>query len=134
MLSRTDERYHHIVRRVEDTAHSLSGEAIRLQYLCKRCGVSERTLRSAFHAIYGKTPYRHLREQRMIEARDALLHPVSSGTTVTSVATQFGFLELGRFSVEYRTVFGESPSVTLRRALPKPGHTLKVASRSACAG
>jgi hypothetical protein len=28
----------------------------------------------------------------------------------------FGFVELGRFSVEYRKVFGESPSQTLCRA------------------
>jgi hypothetical protein len=28
----------------------------------------------------------------------------------------FGFVELGRFSVEYRKVFGESPSQTLHRA------------------
>jgi AraC-like DNA-binding protein len=66
--------------------------------------------------ICGKAPYRHLRDQRMLEARRALLHPASATTTVTSVAVQFGFLELGRFSVEYRTAFGESPSATLRRS------------------
>jgi AraC-like DNA-binding protein len=33
--------------------------------------------------------------------------------TVTEIATGFGFLELGRFSVEYRKAFGESPSQTL---------------------
>jgi transcriptional regulator GlxA family with amidase domain len=37
--------------------------------------------------------------------------------TVSKTATRFGFRELGRFSVEYRTIFGESPSETLRQAV-----------------
>jgi AraC family ethanolamine operon transcriptional activator len=37
--------------------------------------------------------------------------------TVTKIATRLGFRELGRFSVEYREMFGESPSATLRQAL-----------------
>ena len=36
-------------------------------------------------------------------------------TKVTEIATCFGFAELGRFSVEYRKAFGESPSQTLNR-------------------
>ena len=36
--------------------------------------------------------------------------------TVTDAAMRFGFRELGRFAVDYRAAFGESPSETLRRA------------------
>jgi transcriptional regulator GlxA family with amidase domain len=116
MLSRTDQRYQNIVTRVEDLARTQSGEPLHIQFLCKQCGVTERTLRNAFHAVYGKTPYRHLRDLRMLDARHALLQPQSPATTVTAIAMQFGFLELGRFSVEYRSTFGERPSETLRRA------------------
>ena len=36
--------------------------------------------------------------------------------TVAEIATDLGFWELGRFSVAFRKLFRESPSVTLRRS------------------
>jgi AraC-like DNA-binding protein len=80
--------------------------------------VSERTLRKAFRVTYGLSPCRHLRMLRLLRVRQALMSSRSYQVpTVTEIATRFGFAELGRFSVEYRKVFGESPSVTLRLAL-----------------
>lgn len=83
--------------------------------LCNALAVSERTLRKAFHNVHGVPPCRHLRMRRLSHARQALLSSESGLTTVTEIATRYGFAELGRFSVEYRSVFGESPSETLQR-------------------
>jgi transcriptional regulator GlxA family with amidase domain len=47
--------------------------------------------------------------------RRALLRAGSSTTTVTRIATDHGFWELGCFSVNYHAMFGETPSETLRR-------------------
>ena len=58
------------------------------------------------------------RLRRMHLTRRALLRADPSTATVTEIATEFGFWELGRFSVAYKALFGESPS----RSLGRPEH------------
>jgi len=60
-------------------------------------------------------PMHYLWLRRMQLARRSLLSADPAIKTVTEIATAHGFGELGRFAVEYRTLFGESPSATLKR-------------------
>jgi transcriptional regulator GlxA family with amidase domain len=111
------QHYRQIVELIEEMAREQPDEPLHIDHICRAAGVSQRTLRNAFQSVYKSSPYRHLRTMRMSEARKALLSPLSPTQTVTEVAMHFGFLELGRFSVEYRRAFGERPSATLRRAV-----------------
>ena len=52
--------------------------------------------------------------ERLEGVRRALSDAGTRPTTVTGVATDYGFCELGRFAATYRKAFGEMPSVTLR--------------------
>ena len=56
-----------------------------------------------------------LTDSRLEAARVALQSP-SPIESVSSIAYACGFSHLGRFSDAYRRRFGESPSVTLRKA------------------
>jgi len=81
--------------------------------LAKQVGVGVRALQLAFRRYRNSTPQRFVRERRLELARRRLVAGV--GPTVTDVALASGFEHLGRFSVEYRARFGESPSETRRR-------------------
>ncbi len=109
----TRQRYQQIVDRFEQVARANFGKPERIADLCEAAAISQRTLTRAFRAIHGTTPLRHLHSLRLAEARRALLSTASAN--VTQVAMRFGFRELGRFAVDYRAEFGESPSETLRR-------------------
>ena len=105
-----------LVERAEQLALADLDEPLHITALCRALEVSERTLRKAFHKIHGLPPCRHLRMLRLSQARRTLMSANSQVATVTEIAVGYGFPELGRFSVEYRKVFGESPSQTLHSA------------------
>ncbi|WP_187436096.1 helix-turn-helix domain-containing protein [Bradyrhizobium hipponense] len=115
-----------LVAQAERLALAHLDEPLHISVLCRTLEVSERTLRKAFHKIHGVTPCRHLRAVRLSQARRALLSADGNSVTVTEIATSFGFVELGRFSVEYRKAFGESPSHTLQRSAGRSGRTVTV--------
>ena len=77
-------------------------------------GVSERTLRSIFREFYGVGPLRYLKLRQLHSMRRTLKRVDPEKTSLSDVATQFGIWELGRFARDYRTLFGESPTDTLR--------------------
>jgi AraC-like DNA-binding protein len=104
-----------VIARFEDFLMARRNAPVHLIEVCTAIGVSERTLRSCCQEHFGMGPIRYLWLRRMHLARRSLLRADPATASVTSAATEYGFWELGRFSVEYRALFGESPSASLRR-------------------
>jgi AraC-like DNA-binding protein len=92
------------------------GEALFVPELCTTIGCSERTLRVACQEQLGMSPKRYLLVRRMHMARRTLRESGPTETTVTEVATRYGFWQLGKFAGVYKELFGESPSTMLGRA------------------
>ena len=109
--------YSTIVCRVLDVMARQSGEPLAMGELCCAAGVCERTLRNAFHRVHGISPKQYLIRYRLEAAHEALLRAQGERGAVTRVATDYGFLELGRFASAYRDMFGVRPSDTLRATL-----------------
>jgi transcriptional regulator GlxA family with amidase domain len=88
---------------------------ISIDMLCAALYVSRRTLHNAFREVVGVGPMTYLKTQRMKQVHQQLeqTHPLA--TTVFDTAYQWGFYHMGHFSRDYKQMFGESPSDTLRR-------------------
>jgi AraC-like DNA-binding protein len=100
---------------LEDWIEAHLDEPITLGRLCQVAGVGQRTLQQAFAAKRGLSPMRFVMERRLAVARQRI-ERAAANETIAHVALAVGFPHLGRFAVQYREAFGESPSVTLRRA------------------
>lgn len=109
-----------VLRRLEEFLAANPGEPLYLTDVCAAIGVAIRTLNSICHRHWGIGPQRYLRLRRMQLVRHALSLADPADTTVTAIALDHGFWELGRFAVAYKQLFGESPSVTLRRPTAAP--------------
>jgi AraC family ethanolamine operon transcriptional activator len=103
------------VRRVEDYLDASANEVPSIPTLCTVARVSERTLEYAFREHLGITPVRFLKLRRLNRVRRELL-AAEPGASVTGIALGAGIYDLGRFAGEYRQLFGEVPSHTLRQS------------------
>ena len=110
------QRHHELImRRFRRVVEENPGEPLYIPEICKAIRVADRTLRLCCQQHLGMGPKRYLLLHRLHLARRALRRAEPDETTVTDTATRYGFWQLGRFAVEYQSLFGESPSVTLHR-------------------
>ena len=99
-------------------AREIVGETPRrfsVSDLSGKLRVSPRTLHKAFFDITGVGPHAYFLRHRLNAARRLLATADGQQASVTNIALELGFTELGRFAGRYRSFFGENPSQTLQR-------------------
>ena len=107
------------VRLVEDYISAHCREPISMQTIARETGHGANSIFRAFRKHRDYTPMQFLRNVRMTMARNRLLQP-NAAESVSQVAFACGFTHLGRFAIQYRRRFGETPSETLARSLRQP--------------
>jgi AraC-like DNA-binding protein len=91
--------------------------AFRVEGICCKLGISAQTLRLSCEEQLGMGPAEYVYRRRMESVHRALRRGNPDTASVADIARQCGFRGLRRFAAEYRTLYGEPPSATLRQGL-----------------
>ena len=72
-------------------------------------------LQTGFQEVLGVGPHAYIRAISLNGVRSHLKNPDSPYTSVQDAAAAYGFWHMSQFALDYREMFGERPSDTLRR-------------------
>ena len=103
------------LRKAVDYIKANTNSPITLNALCQVTHVSARTLQHAFLEHFGLSPKAYLRVQRLNDAHRELFASNPRDARVAEVAHRQGFWHMGQFASDYKRLFGELPSMTLRK-------------------
>ena len=102
------------MKQVVDYLQVYAHELPNMQTLCTIANLSERTLQYVFLEYLGLTPVEYMRVVRLNHVNSDL--KLATGKTkITDIALKWGFIELGRFARDYKSLFLELPSKTLMK-------------------
>jgi len=87
-----------------------------IRELCAIANVSERTLEYAFRERFGQSPKTFTLTHRLNNVRKMLRYADPDVDRIYEIAGHHGFLHMGQFTSDYKRLFGELPSETLRRS------------------
>ena len=104
-----------VVERAKTYALAHLDTPVSVADLCTVLGQSRRNLQYCFQTVLGVSPVQYLRAVRLNGVRRELRHGTAE-LRIGDVAARWGFWHQSQFAADYRTLFGELPSQTLRHA------------------
>lgn len=113
-----------VVERAKAYVLSKPDEPVTVAELCSRIGVSRRKLQYCFQEVLGHNPLTYLRAVRLNRVRRDLKTERPKFDSVQQAAANWGFWHLSHFTADYKAMFGELPSQTLRRSRGEPARPL----------
>ena len=110
-------RRQRVVAQARDYVLAHRDQVITVPELCERLHVSRRTLQYCFENVLGMSPIQYLRIIRLNGARRDLREDLLECKTVQGIAADWGFWHFSQFSSDYRKLFGQTPSESLRQRM-----------------
>lgn len=105
-----------LARRAEEWMRQHLSDPVGIPDVCLAMNVSRRELEYAFRTIFDVSPWDYFQKLRLNAVyRDLRRTSTNVPGYVTEIAMTHGITHLGRFSAQYRELFGERPSETIRR-------------------
>jgi AraC family transcriptional regulator, ethanolamine operon transcriptional activator len=103
------------VERARDYIARNLTDPIRLSDLSRHALTQARSLEYGFQEVLGVSPMAYVRATRLQRARRLLRTTAVRTRSISEMALDCGFWHLSQFAIDYKLLFGESPSVTFRR-------------------
>jgi AraC family ethanolamine operon transcriptional activator len=104
-----------VSRKIDEYIQSNPSEPLTVQRLCKIANVTERTLQHNFRTAFGISPKSYLKAMSLNRVRQDFLNGTTEDFCVSDIANKWGFWHMGQFAGDYRRMFGELPSETLKK-------------------
>lgn len=92
-------------------------QSLNLADMLTQVDVSRRTVELAFQDRFSVSPASYIKSLRLQALNSTLLHAHRSENLVSELSVAHGFSHLGQLAIDYRDLFGELPSTTLRRSV-----------------
>ena len=102
-----------IAKKAQEYIEEHYDDCIHMEDLCGESIVGVRTLQRCFKEYFDVTVSEYLKTKRLDAAHRDLSDAHLKMNTVTEIALNHGFSHLGRFSVDFKERFGESPGLIL---------------------
>jgi len=91
---------------------NLNNDLLNVNFLCKKCSMSESTLQHQLKKLTGLTPKKYIQEHRLNFARELLENKTYK--TITQISYKSGFKDPNSFARSFKSRFGITPSEVMR--------------------
>lgn len=115
-LSKPDKKRRQALSNVLDYMEVNYDDLISIKQLCKVADTSQRTLEYIFQDKYQVSPKTFLTARRLHATRQQLLQSQQKENRIIDIANRHGFWHMGQFAKDYRALYNELPSDTLKKA------------------